>query len=358
MARNRQQQKAPVTDDMIAGCLARAVADGDIVNFRFLFISYSPLRQGSTEDITADKYAYLRPNDTDSRLFKDALALVNRPEIRSHARAQLEKNGPPQLPWQPLMLLADNAVRLGKHTAAAQAYELLRVRRRMQEEFLGLADAALDAGDIVRGVRGYIAGVGLDYDYAAFPEPLPSVLNYQESVLILHSEYPRTPEESLPLLPQEEHVRTALNFLLRNVEIAGRLEPRPLDLKVRFLAEWVRRTDSGWDAFVRDYRAAGELVREYGERLERAREGAGAGSLAEEVLESQESDDPRRIPALLAGRTVYDLEWWQYLKEMADRHPAGALFVARQVVARDVEIIMPRLRTDSALARELGLLGG
>ncbi len=350
------QQKAQVTDAVIAKSFAHTVATGDIVNFRFLFISYSPLRQDSTEDINWPKYEYLLPPDENDALYRSALDLMKQPEILAHVRAQLQRQGPPQLPWEPLMRLADNALRLSKLTTAAQAYEVLRVRRRIQEEFLAQADAALDAGDIRKGVRGYVMASGLDYDYAAFPEPLPAVPNYQERVLILHGEYPKNPEDAVALQTPEVHVRTGLHYLLRNAEIAGRLEARPLALRIEFLEQWIRQTDPQWDEFAARYREACGLAREYGERLEREqRAEQGQQTLADEVEAARDTRDPRGISAALSGRTSLELEWWQYLKDTAYRHPASALFVTRQVVAKDVEIIMPRYRSDSELVRRLGL---
>ncbi len=350
------QPKTQVTDAVIAKSFAHTVATGDIVNFRFLFISYSPLRQDSTEDINSPKYDYLLSPDENEPLYRNALDLMRQPEILAHVRAQLDRKGPPQLPWEPLMRLADNAVRLSKLTAAAQAYELLRVRRRIQEEFLAQADAALDAGDLTRGVRGYVMATGLDYDYAAFPEPLPATPNYQERALILHGEYPKNPEDAVALQAPEEHVRTGLHYLLRNAEIAGRLEARPVALRIEFLEHWVRQTDPLWDEFAARYRAACGLAKEYGERLEREqRAEQGQQTLADEVEAARDTRDPRGISAALSGRTSLELEWWQYLKDTAYRHPASALFVTRQIVARDVEIIMPRFRSDSELVRRLGL---
>lgn len=350
--------KPTVSEQDILRSTAHAVATGDVVNFRYLFLAYSPLRQESTENLHTEKYAYLLPPDEHDPLFREALELMKTPALLGHVQEQLEKDGPPQLPWEPLMLLADNAVRLGKYSAAAQAYELLRIRRRMQEIFLARADTALDAGDLAAGVRGYITAVGLDYDYAAFPEPLPAVPNYQATALILHGEYPRKAEDAVALQAPEDHVRTALNYLLMNVEIAGRLEARPLALKQDFLVEWIRRTDPEWDAFAGRYREACDLVRAEGERLERAKEDEQRPkSLEEEVAAAAaEEANPKRIPACLAGITSLDLEWWQYLKETAYRHPASALFVSRQAVSHDTEIIMPRYRSDSVLVRRLGLV--
>lgn len=348
--------KAAVPDNDILRALAFTIAAGDIVNFRFLFVPYSPLRDDSTEDLHSDKYSYLLPPDEKEPAYLEALRAAQAPGLLTHVRAQLAKNGPPQLPWEPLITLADNAVRLEKYAAAAQAYELLRIRRRMQEEFLAQADAALAAGDTPAGVRGYRIAVGLDYDYAAFPEPLPAVPRHQVTALILHGEYPRTPEEAVAVQPPERHAETALNYLLQNVEIAGRLSALPLPAKTAFLEEWIRQTDPDWDAFAESYRGACALAREQGERLERAKTDAPPQSLAEEVAElAAENDNPARISARLASRSALDLEWWQYLKDMAYAHPASALFVARQAVSHDAEIIMPRYRADSELARRLGL---
>jgi hypothetical protein len=228
------QSKVPIAQETIDGCVAKAVGEGDIVNFRFLFISYSPLRQESSEDIEALKYAYLVPGEVTDGAYDAALAVARTPEIQAHIHAQLDKDGPAQLPSALVLMLADNAVRLEKYSAAGQAYELLRVRRSMQEEFFRQADEALDGDDLARGVRGYRIAVGLDYDYAAFPEPLPSVANHQTEALLLHAVYPARPEDCFALQPAELHVNRALEYLLDR-EAAGRLASRSLEDRVAFL---------------------------------------------------------------------------------------------------------------------------
>lgn len=346
--------KRPVTQEIIDACFAKAVAEGDMVNFRFLFLPYSPLRAESTEDIQAAKYAYLRPTDTASVLYTNALDCVTSPEARAHIQAQLGKKGPAQYPSGPLILLADNAVRLGKFGAAAQAYELLRIRRRMREEFLEAADDALAQGDVQRAVHGYRVASGLDYDYAAFPEPLPQVPDFQARALALHADYPQRIEDCLALQPVEQHLRTALDYLLVDEELAARLDPHPLDLRVAFLKELVAQLDPEWSVFVQRYRETCAMLTEYGQRLQRQRTEKGKETLAQE-LEDLEAAEPRRVPARLLGREIGNGAWWQYLKELAYEHPPAALFVARQAVSPELEIIMPRFAGGSPLVTALGL---
>jgi len=349
------EEKAPVTQEMIDKCLAWAVAEGDIVNFRFLFVPFSPLRQESTEDINTAKYAYLRPRDENAPRYREALALADTVEMHAFVNEQLEKEGLAQLPSELLLKLADNAVRLGKYSSASQAYELLRVRRRMQEEFYRQGDAALDADDVPTAVYAYRAAVGLDYDYAAFPEPMPMIPNFQTRALMLHAEYPMRPEDSVPLQAPEAQLSTALNYLLLAPEAAGRLLERPMPQRLAFLRELVRSQDPGWDTFRARYKEACALVRSFGERLQREanRDEKVPESLEEEIAEQQEQGDPRQIAAALLGREIPQGEWWQYLKELAYEHPAAVLFISRQVVLRDLEILMPRFRTDSPLIAAL-----
>src|SRR5690606_12280615 len=127
------------------------------------------------------------------------LGRVRDDETWRHVQTELEANRPAQLPSDLLLMLADNAVRQGKYTSAAQAYELLRIRSRMQDEFYAAADRALDENDVARAVRGYRAATGLAYDYAAFPEPLPEVPDYQTRALLLHGEYPTRPDDCVAL---------------------------------------------------------------------------------------------------------------------------------------------------------------
>jgi len=356
MAKHKELQKAPVTQDTIDRCLAKVVAEGDIVNLRFLFISYSPLRASSFEDITTDKYAYLAPGDSGDRRFQEALEHVRKPDIQAHVLKQLEKKGPPQLPAELVMLLADNAVQLGKFKAAAQAYELVRVRARMQDAYLDEADGALDRNDIATAVRGYRIAVGLDYDYAAFPEPMPATPNYQSRAQMLHAEYPRRAEDAIALQPPDRHVAIALGYLLLNSTMAARLEDRPLETRLAFLAELVRQLDPEWPAFVGRYKEACRLVKAIGERLEKeAGQRALAGGLADEIKAQQQEDDPAEIPKLLLGHAVPGGEWWQYIKELAYTHPASVLFVVRQFVNKDLEIIMPRYVNNSPVIEALGL---
>lgn len=355
MARKKEAAKAPVTQDVINRCLAKAVAEGDIVNLRFLFISYSPLREGSTEDIASPKYAYLVPESAESDAFREALEAVKRPHAQEHIKQQLDKKGPPQLPAPLVTLLADNAVRLGKYKSAAQAYELLRIRARMQEAYLDEADALLATGDLATAVRGYRIAVGLDYDYAAFPEPMPTSTNYQSRSQLLHADYPRRPEDAVALQHPEIHVNVALGYLLLNPKIAARLEGQPLETRLKFLVELVRQLDPRWDEFTARYKEACGLVAAIGARLERQANRAEQVGLAEEIKAQQAEDNPADIPRVLLGRALPDGAWWSYVKELAYEHPASVLFVVRQFVTKDLEIVMPRYVKDSPVITALGL---
>lgn len=355
----KQESKPAVDDVTIDYALAKAVADGDIVNLRQLFAPASPLRAWSPENIHTPKYEYLLPSpeQEEDKLFREALELAQDPGIAGHVRAQLEKDGPPQLHAALVLALADNAVRLGKHSSAAQAYELLRIRPRMQEEFLRQGDIALDNNDIQRAAAAYFAGTGLAYNYAAFPEPLPVVPDYQTKALILHADYPSNPENCVAMQPPDLFVRTALTYLLLDAEAAARLDARPLEQRVAFLVAYVRLRDPEWDTFAVRYREACALVAEFGRQLqnETALADRRDTGLAEEIERQQVARDPREIEARLLGRAIADGEWWQYLKELAYQHPAAALFVARQAVGSDLEIIMPRFREDCPLITPLAI---
>ncbi len=340
--------------DLVAQALATAICDGDLVNFQALFAAYSPARQTSMEELEADKYTYLLPDDAQRSKaeFAAALDAVREETTWSHVQTELEANRPAQLHSGLLMMLADNAVREGKYSVAAQAYELLRIRHKMMDEFLRQADAALEAGDVSRGVRGYLVAVGLSYDYAAFPEPLPAVANYQAKALMLHGVYPTRPEDCIALQEAETHVSTALHFLLPDEAISARLREYPLDVRLKFLNTLVLHLDSEWDAFTVRYAEACELTRSFGERLKRTAEPH--SETLEEEIEEQQGPDPREIMVVLLGREIENGEWWQYLKELGYEHPAGVLFIARQVVG-DTEILLPRMLADSPVPRALGL---
>jgi len=348
------QVKSPVTQEMIDRCIAKAVSEGDIVNFRFLFFAYSPLRAASTEDISTSKYAYLVPDVDEDPRYEEALRLTSVPSIRAHIKAQLEWEGPAQLPSELVLLLGDNAVRLEKYSAAGQAYELLRVRRSMQEEFFRQGDEALDKDDVAGGVLGYRIGVGLDYDYAAFPEPLPSVANHQTEALLLHAVYPAEPGDALALQPTEGHVDRALEYLLDR-EAAGRLASRSLDARLAFLEVLIRKTDTEWEDFVGRYQEASVLTQAVRAEVERANDPAGRG-LEEEVKGQIDEENFRKIPECMLGRAIGEAEWWQYVKELAYEHPAGILFIKRQVVSEGLEIVIPALPASSPLADRLGLV--
>jgi hypothetical protein len=354
MARTREAAaKAPVTPEIIEGCIAKAVAEGDIVNFRFCFIAYSPLRETSSEDIHAPKYAYLRPEKTDTPEFRAALALVREPAIRRHVQAQLEKKGNAQYPWELILALGDNAVRLGKYTSAAQAYEMLRIRARMMDLFFRAGEQALDADDLPRAVRAFLIAIGLSYDYSAFPEPLPSVPNFQTKALMLHAIYPRRPEECVALLPPELHLRAALEYLLLAPEAAARLEGRPVSQRMDFIVELVRQQDAHWPEFARRYRETCAFIARLNEQRQRRSEGAEA--LAAEIDLQQQHGQWAEVPARLLGRTIPGGTWWQYLKELAYQHPAAPLFISRQFISEDLEILLPRYIEGAELVRRLEL---
>ena len=360
MAGKPDEIKPPVDYTVVAGALAKSVYEGDIVNFRLLFAPFSPARQASAELFDMPKYQYLLPyHDLVSEpRYREALDKVSQPEMRAFIQGELEANRPPQLPSDLLVMLADNAVRMGKYTSAAQAYEWLRIRSRMQQMFLDHANSALDRGDMHAGVRGYIISTGLAYDYAAFPEPLPAIPDFQTRALLLHADYPDTPEACIAMADTGPLLEAAFEYLL-SPDVAGTLSERPEALRLEFLAELVRQQDPQWPVFLERYeqaaalRDAVALAGQFGASL---RASAGSMSLADEI-QRELGEDPRRIPATLLGHTIEGGEWWQYLKELAYEHPASALFVARQAVG-DFEILVPRHRPDSGVARALGIGAG
>lgn len=357
MARAKHGAEKRVDPELLARALANAVSEGDIVNLRLLFQSFSPARVNSPERFEDAKYAYLQP---DAQLeqtprYGEALAAVKASGTWAHIQQELAAKRPAQLPSELVLRLGDNAARLGKYAAAAQAYELLRVRPKMQALVLEEADRALDAEDLERAVSGYRLAVGLAYDYAAFPEPLPSVPTYATQALALHAVYPRRPEESVATLPDDAQLDLALAYLLNDNDMAARLRPRPQAQRLAFIERYVRIIDPRWDAFVRQYSSACDLITEFGDRVREKKLPSDEGATLVDEIEQLEQSDPRDISARLLGRALEPGHWWQYMKELAYGHPAAVLFVARQVVGDD-EIIMPRYRTGSALGRRLGLV--
>lgn len=355
--RNRRGQTSKVVNpDLVAKALAKAVRTGDIVNFRFLFLPFSPARQDSPERFETEKYAYLLPDaemERDGR-YLELLQRVRRDDLWRHINRELNEQRPAQLPAELLLMLADNAVRLGKYNSAAQAYELLRIRARMQDEFYEAADRALDAGDIPRAVRGYLVATGLAYDYAAFPEPLPKVPDFQTRALALHGDYPTKPEDFIALQPIDAFLRIALGYMLLSPEAAARLDTRPVDMRAAFLQELIHRCDPAWTEFAARFREAYAMSHELATRLASNQTGDGTDKGLADELAAAMRDDALRITAHLLGRVIPEGEWWQYLKELAYEHPAAALFVCRHIVG-DVEVLMPLYAKDSPIALALEL---
>lgn len=339
-------------------CLANAVAEGDIVNFRLLFMPASPFREDSPEDASTSKYDYLFPSKTDVPRYQKALSLVRQEDISRFVREQLDRKGPPKLPWQLVLALGDNAARLGKYTAAAQAYELLRVRRRIQDIVLDKADEKLSRGEITAAVRGYIVALGLQYDYSAFPEPLPAVPDYQERAPALHGTYPAASEQTLSLQDDAVLCKVALNYLLPYAEFSGRMEQFSPETKVKFTATLIREMDYDWNTFAEAFRKAAQLTAKHlllFEKLNTYKPEI-IELLAEEPLDPEMLPELRGIPFLLSQAEGERREWWHHIKVMAYHHPGAALFVSRQRLSATEEIVVPRVQPDSVLARELGLI--
>jgi hypothetical protein len=348
--------KAEVTQADIDGCIARAIAEGDMVNLNFCFSPNSPLRQESPENLQSDKYTYLRPTGERSALYDEALQLASRPDIQAHHKEQLSTKRPAQLHAEVVLALADNAVRLEKYTVAGQAYERLRIRERMRGLFTKEGIAAVDAGDMPRAARAFRVASGLSYDYAAFPEPLPLAPNYQSRALMLHAIYPRNPLDSVAMLPPDRQLQVALEYLLLDPALAAPLLEKPLETQADFLAEYVRQRDPRWDVFAQRYREAVDMVNAVAERMKQVEQQQGANSqLAAEIAAQEAGIKPEEVPAKLLGRNIEKGEWWQYLKDLAYQHPAAVLFVARQIVAKDTEILLPRYVRDAPLGKKLGL---
>src|SRR5690606_15338578 len=92
-----------------------------------------------------------------------------------------------------------------------------------------------------------------------------------------------------------------------------------------------------------------------GARLEKQANQREQTGLAEEIKAQQQEEDPAEIPRILLGRDIPGGEWWQYITELAYAHPAAVLFVVRQFVSKDLEIIMPRYVNQSPVINTLGL---
>lgn len=345
-----------IDDSLLDRCLAAAIATGDIVNLRFLFMPASPFRVDSSEDISQSKYAYLLPEEENKEM-EEALQLVQQPEISRQVRAQLEKKGPPQLPWQLLQSLADQALRCGKYTAASQAYELLRTRRRMQEIFLDQADAALDRGAFYEAAQGYTLASGLQYDYAAFPEALPAVLNYQEKALSFHGSYPLTTEDEATT-DDKVLCRSSLQFLMQGAEFLQRLDVREEKELVQFTAEVIRCLDPEWDSFVSAFHESLALVEKYEPLFKHINSYTQEALevLLEEIFTDEEKEELRRIAPLFAPGAPEGEEWWLTMRTLAYHHPGAVLFVRRQRLSATEEILIPECSRDSELARLLGLV--
>ncbi len=364
MAQNSRKNRAvekTVKPELVDLAVAKAVADGDLVNFRLLFSPFSPAREASPEAFETDKYAYLLPDEAAAQTprFEEALAAVGNEPTRRHISEELSVKRPPRLPSELLLLLADNAVRGGKYTSAAQAYELLRIRARMQDEFFAQGDAALEVRDIEKAVSAYVTGAGLNYDYAAFPEPLPAVPDYQTAALIMHGDYPNNPMDCVAMQETRQHTATAISYLLGDMSVAGRIEKESVETQVRFVVELNRRIDPGWTAFAARYRQAREMAASILDNIQEKYEHHGEHvqqSLEQEIEVSEQKQDPEDIPACMLGRRATDGEWWQYLKELAYAHPASALFICRLAVGES-EILVPRYNEDSPLAEALELNG-
>ncbi len=355
-SRNNLQPK-PADPELLGKMVAKAVADGDLVNLHQIFAPLSPARAETLESIEDAKYAYLRPTEEEEReaAFQKAHLLVRKDAIWQHIQTELEAKRPPRLPWELVMMLGDRAMKLGKPSSAAQAYELLRVRESIKEECYRLAEEALTAGSHAKAAAACLAGLGLEYDYAAFPEPAPATPDFARRALMLHAETPRRPEDSVAFLPPEEFVSTGLTYLFDNPELEERLHGYTLEQRAALFCELVRQRDPEWDAFVEDYRRAlAEIQRIDGKLRDLAQQSGGeVQGVMEDMLE-EIGEDPRSVPEALLGRAIPDGEWWQYLKELVGRHPPAALFVGRMRAGRS-EIITPRLRPDNPVLERLGL---
>jgi hypothetical protein len=323
-----------------------------------VFAPFSPARDYTSEDFGSIKYRHLLVDEAmaSTSAYKTALESVQNKSTWDHIQRELQESRPPCLPSDLLMQMADNAVRLGKYTAAAQGYEVLRIRERMQVSFADEADRLLTSGEIDLAVKGYDIAASLSYNYAGFPEPHPLGNDYQTRALMLHGEYPRHPEDCVAALPAERFLATAFEYLLNDRELSKRLIQHPLDVQVGFLNALIRRGDPTWDEFAQRFSKACTILKRF------------AAAVASEVgdkrrlsiqneLDVEQAGDPWELPVALLGRELEDAQWWQYLKELAVKHPAAPLFIARQLMG-GVEVLVPRFSPKSEIPAALGLSAG
>ncbi|MEK7793357.1 MAG: hypothetical protein AAB353_02450, partial [Candidatus Hydrogenedentota bacterium] len=126
--------------------------------------------------------------------------------------------------------------------------------------------------------------------------------------------------------------------------------------RAAFVRELVARIDPEWPAFRGCFADACAQIESMAERFRAAGarpEGPHLEGLEDEI-EGQLAEHPMGITATLLGREISGGAWWQYLKELAYKHPASILFISRQIIG-DAEILVPRLRKGGKLAEALGL---
>lgn len=344
-------------DALLGAALANAIAEGDYVNFRLIFAPASPFRLDSPEDATTPKYQYLFPENENSPRYQAAVRLVQSPPIKRYVKEQLQRSGPPRLPWQLLLALADNALCLGKFTLASQAYELLRIRRRMQDLFLEEADERLRADNLSGAVKGYLIGLGLQFDYGAFPEPLPAVPDYQERAPGLHTVYTGVTEDALGMQEDVSLCKSILGYLMPFPEFKERVQKFLPDQLIPFTAALIRGMDPNWDTFATDFRKTMHVASRYTPLFTQINSYSleALEVLAEELVQDKELEELRHLSETLTGLSGGLYEWWRYISALAYAHPAAPFFVVRQRISAHKEIIVPCCRQDSTLSHLLGL---
>ncbi|MGC8846486.1 MAG: hypothetical protein ACP5QY_11625, partial [Candidatus Hydrogenedens sp.] len=205
-------------------------------------------------------------------------------------------------------------------------------------------------------VRAYRIASALEYDYSAFPEPLPAVPRYHDQALILHAEYKNKWSECIGNMPMESFLRVGFNYLFLLPEHAGKITTKPIEIQIPFLIELVRQIDTKWEEFIQNIKEVIPLMEELYQEIKIRIGRIADGHLWEDEWdEGLNTEKYLEIPERLLGRTLNQKDWWAYLRELCYEHPPSALFIARQMIGKEQEIIIPRYDSDNPIIQQLGL---
>lgn len=348
--------------DSFCAKTALSLPDDKLLDDAFLSrFSYLIPDDGSLKINTVADEKVLQRKQTVNEMYSEALAFLTDEIIDAESLSD-----------QILMQIAQNALRFKKFSFASKAYDELGKKEQVISDYIKEGDSLLGEDKIQQAVENYLITTKLAYDYKQTFGP-----NFQQRGLQLHADCISHPTNCITASTDIQTITDeGIEYLLNNHQIAEKLRQQPLPVKKSLLKVLAQLQDSNYPAFVENYKAAVQKLKETTqdyeegkisddfrtEEVQEAEEQHKSGGLSDEGLEMIKQKKLLEdnwgkvldVQQTLLGRAIAEDNFLQYIRELLWEHPVSALVVCIKYEHQPRPVVIPAMQDSTSL---MGLLG-